>query len=122
MVLLVEPLTPPVEPELELEPGPPIELVPPLPLEPLVEVSLLPPDVPPLAPAVLPDPEVLPDPAVLPMLPDPEPAVPLVEGLEGLVLEELLEPVAPVEPVVPSRLSQALSERAATTAMVAAAH
>jgi hypothetical protein len=67
----------------------------------------------------------------LPLVPGPPmelvlPEVPpLPEGLpEGLVvLEELVEPVSPVEPAVPaSRLSHALSERAATTAKVAAAH
>lgn len=54
-------------------------------------------------------------PAVL-LEPVPEP-LPLVDGVD-----ELVEPVAPVEPVVASRLLQALSERAATTAKVAAAH
>jgi hypothetical protein len=100
-LLLVEPVAPPAEPleeelPLPLVPGPPMELVLP--------------EVPPL-------PEGLVVPAVLP---EPEP-VPLPEGL--VVLEELVEPVPPVEPAVPaSRLSQALSERAATMAKVAAAH
>lgn len=92
-LLLVEPVAPPAEP-LPLVPGPPMELVLP--------------EVPPL-------PEGLVVPAVLPE------SVPLPEGL--VVLEELVEPVPPVEPAVPaSRLSQALSERAAITAKVAAAH
>jgi hypothetical protein len=120
VVLLVEPVTPPVEPlvlglvlglVLELEPvlpllGPPIELVLPLVLggEPVlaVESVLLLPLVLGVVPAVLLEP------------------VPLVEGV--VVLEELVEPGAPAEPVVASRLLQALSERAATTARVAAAH
>ena len=88
VVELVEPVMPPVAPELELEPVPPVEPGPPIEL------------VPPLVP-----------PAVLPGW---------VEG--GVVPEELVDPVAPVEPVVPSRLLQAPSERAATTAKVAAAH
>lgn len=96
-LLLVEPVTPPAEPlaePLPLVPGPPIELV-------LPEVPPLPEGL--VVPAVLPEP------------------VPLPEGL--VVLEELVEPVPPVEPAVPaSRLSQALSERAATMAKVAAAH
>jgi len=39
-----------------------------------------------------------------------------------LLDEELVEPVPAPGPAAPSRLSQALSERAATTAKVAAAH
>ena len=101
VVLLVEPVTPPVEPLLdeplpdEPEPDDPMELV----LPPLLDGLPL---------AVLPD-----EPMLLPLpLPD------------GLVLELLVdpEPAAPEEPVAPSRLLQALSERAATTARVAAAH
>ena len=130
VVLLVDPDGLVVEPELEPA-GPPIELVLPLvplpeaPELPLVVVSvLLPPLVLPLPLAVLPDPDE----------PEPEPLV------DGVVLEELVEPLDPVEPVelgvepveplepvapvpvAPSRLSQALSVRAATTARVAAAH
>ena len=122
-MLLVEPVTPPVLGlellELEsvllgvelglpdLDPllvlGPPIELVLPLllgdvPLLPLVSALVLG-----VVPAVLPEP------------------VPLVEGDVVLLLEELVDPGAPADPVV-SRLLQALSERAATTARVAAAH
>ena len=83
----------PLEPE-PLVPGPPIELVLPLLLgEPL-----------------------------LPLLPLVLGLVLAVPGLVGEVLDEPVEPVAPVEPVVASRLLQALSERAATTAKVAAAH
>jgi len=101
--LVVEPAAP--EPEVLPEPE-----VPPVPLEPMELVLPLPP--------VLPLP-LVPLPAVLPV-PEPEPPEGLVDGL--VVLEELVEPVAPVEPVVPSRLSQALSERAPTTARVAATH
>jgi hypothetical protein len=119
VVLLVDPVTPPVDPLLlglellelesellgvelelpELDPlpvlGPPIELV--LPLLPVSEPVLG------LVPAVLLEP------------------VPLVEGGVVVLLEELVEPGAPADPVV-ARFSQALSERAATTATVAAAH
>lgn len=99
VVLLVDPVTPPVESLEELPPvlGPPMELV-------LPEVPPLPDGL--VLPAVLLDPE-------------PEP-MPLPEGL--VVLEELVEPVPAPVPAVPSRLLQALSERAATTARVAAAH
>ena len=126
MVLLVDPVTPPVDPlvlglelelesellgvelELELDPlpvlGPPIELV--LPLL-LGDVPLLPLPVSALVLGVVP--------AVLLEL------VPLVEGGVVVLLEELVDPGAPAEPVV-ARFSQALSERAATTTRVAAAH
>ena len=122
MVLLVEPVTPPVDPlvlglelesvllgvELELpelEPlpvlGPPIELVLPLGDEPLLPLPVLG-----VVPAVL-------------LEPVPAPVPPL-DG-EVVLPDELVEPGAPAEPVA-SRLLQALSERAATTAKVAAAH
>ena len=123
-MLLVDPVTPPVDPLLlglellelesvllgvelvlpELDPlpvlGPPIELVLPLLLgeEPVLPLVLG------VVPAVLP-------------VPAP---VPPLEG-EVVLLEELVEPGAPGEPAV-SRLLQAPSERAATTAKVAAAH
>jgi len=94
----------PLEPELEplpLVPGPPIELVLPLLLgEPLLLL-------------------------VLPLEPLPLGLVLAVLGLVGeVLLEELVEPVPPLAPApeVASRLLQALSERAATTAKVAAAH
>ena len=127
-MLLVDPVTPPVDPlelglellelesellgdELELpelDPlpvlGPPIELV--LPLL-LGDVPLLPLPVSALVLGLVP--------AVLLEL------VPLVGGGVVVLLEELVEPGAPADPVV-ARLSQALSERAATTATVAAAH
>lgn len=122
VVLLVEPVTPPVDPgvvvvSLPLVPGPPMAPLPepavplpvvPLPAVPLVVVSALPLAVPlvlPLVPAVL-----------------PEPVLPVPAGL--VVLDELVEPVAPVEPVEPvvSCLSQALSERAPTRASIAVAH
>ena len=41
---------------------------------------------------------------------------------DGLVVPEELEPVPAPGPVAPSRCPQALSERAATTARVAAVH
>jgi hypothetical protein len=125
VVPLVEPVTPPVDPLLlglellelesvllgvELEPpeldpvlGPPIELVLPLLLgdEPLLPLPVLG-----VVPAVL-------------LEPVPAP-MPLLEG-EVVLLDEPVDPGAPAEPVV-SRLLQALSESAATTARVAAAH
>jgi hypothetical protein len=96
----LDPVLPELEP-LPLVPGPPIELVLPLLLgdEPLLAVSLL------LEPLLL----------------------GLVLAVLGLVGDDLLlllddAPGPPAAPVVASRLLQALSERAATTARVAVAH
>jgi hypothetical protein len=92
VVVLVEPVTPPAEPEL-------------------VSVELVGGEVP-----------LLPMELVLPVVPEPVDPVPPVDGLVeglGVVVDE---PVEPVEPVVASRLLHALNERAATTARVAAAH
>jgi hypothetical protein len=108
VLLLPEP--PELEPPLPLLP---IELVPPLvPLLPVV-VSLLPL---PLLPLVL---GLLPAVLLDPMPPEP---LPLVDGV--VLLDELVEPVPPLAPAPPpaSRLLQALSESAPTTAKVAAAH
>lgn len=116
-MLLVDPVTPPLEPELELEPDVEVSGL----VLPLVPLPLVP--GPPMAPLlVLPVPvEPLPlvlEPAVLLGLVDPE----LPDGVVVL-LEELDEPVPAGEPAVPepSRL-QALKERAPTTARIAAAH
>lgn len=88
----------------------------------LVVVLLVEPDTPPVLLSVEPVP-VLPIELVLPLVPAALPVDGLVlEGpglVEGVVEEELVEPDGPV---VPSRLLQALSERAATTARVATAH
>ena len=101
--------------ELSLEPGvvveeppndAPPEVLPPVPLPP---IELVPPEVPPLLPVV--PLELPPEPAALP-LPEPDG---LVDGLVVL-LDELEPGVAAV-----SRLLQALSESAATTATVATA-
>jgi hypothetical protein len=97
----LDPMLPELEP-LPLVPGPPIELVLPLLLgeePPLLAVSLL------LEPLLL----------------------GLVLAVLGLVGDDLLlllddAPGPPAAPVVASRLLQALSERAATTARVAVAH
>lgn len=114
VVLGVELVAPPVESEpvvpdgelvlpeleLELEPGPPIELV----LLPGDELLLV-------VESVL---------LVLPLVLG---LVLAVLGLVGAVLlDELVAPGPPAEPVVASRLVQAPSERAATTARDAAAH
>lgn len=118
LVLLVEPVTPPLEPELLPLPAVPLE---PIELVPLLLVSPLAVPLPVVPPLVLPA-----APAVLPGLVEPEPMA-LPEGLDGLdglvVLDELVEPVPPDEPAVPapSRWSQAPSERAASTATQAAA-
>jgi hypothetical protein len=97
----LDPVLPELEP-LPLVPGPPIELVLPLLLgdePPLLAVSLL----------------------LVPLL------LGLVLAVLGLVGDDLLlllddAPGPPAAPVVASRLLQALSERAATTARVAVAH